>query len=213
MKSVIFLSPPAAGKGTFSDYLIKKYNYIHLSTGDILRNKAKTDQNLASLLASGSFVSDEIILDIVKDTLSSINNKPFILDGVPRTINQANLLNDIFNELNIHNIVAIYVNTNKDILINRVVGRIICPKCHLSYNSIIDEFKPKIDNICDVCGSELIHRDDDNLESYEKRYNEFMMKTEPIKKIYEDMNILHTINNNDSDITNSLNTLEGVISD
>ena len=97
MKNIIFLSPPCAGKGTFSDYLVKNYGYIQLSTGDMLREKASIDKDLALFLKSGKLVSDDMIMGIISDALKNISNDtPFILDGIPRTLQQAEKLDIIF---------------------------------------------------------------------------------------------------------------------
>ena len=213
MKNVIFLSPPAAGKGTFSDYLISKYGYIHLSTGDVLRQRAQTDEELAEILKSGKFVDDETIMQIIGDKLVEIKDKPFILDGCPRTLYQASLLNKIFQNLQITNIKVIYINTDKDLLIKRVTGRVICPNCHATFNNKIKGFAPKKENICDNCGTVLVHRTDDNLESYELRYNDFITKTAPIIDVYKKAGLYCAIDNNDVDITDALKELEGVICD
>src|SRR5574344_288674 len=101
MKSIIFLAPPAAGKGTFSDYLVKNYHYVQLSTGDVLRERALQDHKLADFLATGKLVDDETIMAIVKDKLSSIPmDTPFILDGIPRTLHQVEELENILKDLN-----------------------------------------------------------------------------------------------------------------
>ena len=154
-----------------------------------------------------------MIMDIVKDKLMTIKNQLFILDGCPRTLNQANLLNKIFEELDITNLAVIYINTDKEILVNRVTGRVICPKCHATFNNKIDMFKHKKENVCDNCGSILLHRTDDNLDSYEVRYNDFLTKTAPIVDVYKRAGLYYLINNNDVDMTTALKELEGIICD
>ncbi len=213
MKNVIFLAPPLAGKGTFSEYLIKEYGYQHYSTGDLLREKAKRDEKLQNLLLSGSLVDDETILKIVKEVLQKReSSKPFILDGVPRTLHQAKNLDIILNDLGCNDFVVIQIKTEKDILVDRVVGRRICPNCHRSYNVLLEGFKPKNEHICDACGSTLIQRKDDNLESFEVRYQAYLESTVPIISYYEEKGILRTISNNESNQERAFEELRGVIS-
>ena len=197
MKNIIFLSPPCAGKGTFSDYLVKNYGYIQLSTGDMLREKASIDKDLALFLKSGKLVSDDMIMDIISDALKNISNDtPFILDGIPRTLQQAEKL-----------------DVDKEILLDRVCGRRICSKCHRSYNINIDSFKPKVENKCDDCGTLLIQREDDTIESYMVRYNTFIKSTLPLIDFYKEKGVFTSISNNDVDQSNALKTLRGVLDD
>lgn len=213
MRSVIFLSPPAAGKGTFSAYLVKNYNYVQISTGDILRERSKIDESLKNIMSSGGLVSDELIMEIVKDKLESIKGKSFILDGIPRTLNQAKELQKIFNELSINDFDVISIDVDKDILLNRVTGRVICPNCHESFNQNIVEFKPKVKNICDNCGTALVHRDDDNEESYLNRYNSYTKNTLPIINYYKELGYYNIIKNNSVDNSKALEDLRSIISD
>ena len=153
MRGCIFLAPPAAGKGTYSNYLIKKYGYQQFSTGDILRKRAETDEKLASIMASGKFVDDETILEIISEELSKLESKTsFILDGVPRTLHQAEILSQLLDGVDYQ---VIYIDVEEEILKKRIVGRRICPKCHRSYNVLFEDFQPKVENVCDDCGTSL----------------------------------------------------------
>ena len=213
MKSVIFLSPPAAGKGTFSDYLINKYSYQHISTGNILREKAKKDKELNNLLKSGVLINDETIMEILKEKLEIIDkDKPYILDGIPRTLHQAKVLDIIINDLGTDYIV-INIEVDKEILEKRVTGRRICPKCNRSYNLNIIEYKPKLNNICDVCKEQLQFRVDDSLEAYNKRYENYLELTYPLISYYQQQNKLVTIKNNDVVLSKALEELERVLND
>ncbi len=213
MKNVIFLAPPASGKGTFSDYLIKKHNYNHLSTGNILRQKALTDSSLASYLQTGELVDDDTILNLVKENLSMTNDKPFILDGVPRTLNQALKLNDIIDEETWQNTVVILIVVKESLLKERIINRFFCPNCGATYNSSIESLKPKIKDTCDICNTLLIKRSDDNLNTYNERYQSYLKDTYPLIKYYEEKHLLKRINNEDADISKALQMLEGVIND
>jgi len=214
MKSVIFLAPPAAGKGTFSDYLIKHYGYKQLSTGDILRGYAKNDASLAEILKSGQLACDDVIMNIVEKELKMIpEGVPFILDGIPRTLQQAKKLDIILSGLTNLDVVVVYIDVNKEILTDRVIGRRICEKCHRSYNILISEFKPKDENLCDDCRIPLVQRKDDNLESFKIRYTNFIESTYPVVAYYKEKGCLRVLQNNEVDQTNALDQLKEILDD
>ncbi len=194
MKNIIFIAPPAAGKGTISDYLKKKYNYSHLSTGDLLREEIKKGTSLGkeldALIQSGKLVSDELIIRLVEEELNKINDKPFILDGFPRTLEQAYQLDKILDKLNVSNNVVIYLDTPLDVATKRVLGRVICPVCKRSYNIYNEALKPLNNNLCDDCQVELEHRSDDNEETFKVRFQTFVDSTKPILDYYQDKNLL-----------------------
>lgn len=214
MKNVIFLSPPAAGKGTMSEYLVEHYSYQHISTGNMLRKKALIDADIAALLKSGALVDDETMLSLLKETLSTLDpNRPFILDGLPRTLHQAQVLDIILSGLKDMDYVVVYIDVKEEILFRRVLGRRICSKCHKTFNSEVVEFQPKVDNQCDSCGSPLITRSDDTLESYQIRYQHYKKSTHPLIEYYKKMGRLKVIENNAVDQTKTLQKLVGVLSD
>ena len=211
MKSVIFIAPPAGGKGTLSEYLVNNYGYEHLSTGDLLRKKALVDKELAEMLKTGNLISDTIMLDIIKEAINELpKNKPFILDGVPRTLQQAEVLDIILNGLNY---IVVYINVEENILLDRVLGRCICPNCNKTYNNRIDEFKPEVDGICDICHEKLSFRSDDNEETFKIRYQQYMTSTYPLVEYYKNLGRLKVISNNAVDQTSTLECLVGVLSD
>lgn len=195
MKNIIFIAPPAAGKGTQSTMLKDKYNYNHLSTGDMLREAIASGSTLGlkvkNIIDRGELVSDDIMIDLIKDKLSSESGKPFILDGFPRTLNQAKSLDNMLDD----NYVVIYLDLGEEEATNRIVNRLTC-KCGKSYNLNVANLKPKVDGICDVCGSELIKRNDDNLESFKIRYNSFLENTKPLIECYDNKNKLRKIDVN-----------------
>ncbi len=202
MKNVIFIAPPAAGKGTQSQKLHEKYKYIHISTGDILRKAIKDKTQLGlqvkEIMSQGHFVSDDIMIALIKDTLTDIN-KPFILDGFPRTISQAKALTQIFNDLNIKDYCVIYLDVKEDIAMKRSLGRLVCPECNKTYNKYFSNLKPKVPNICDKCNSELISRSDDNEKSFKKRFENYLNEISSIIEYYKSLNILKEINAEKSD--------------
>jgi len=200
MKNIIFIAPPAAGKGTQSELLVKNFNYEHISTGDLLRAKQNDGSLLGNkikeILSSGGLVDDEIVTDLLTEKLASIKG-PFILDGYPRNVNQANTLEDILNSLNLSIDVVIYLNVDCDTAMKRALGRITCPKCKKIYNRYSDEMKPKNDNMCDDCNVELVGRSDDNEESFKIRFENYVKNTEPLLKYYEEKGKLVVIGKNE----------------
>ena len=185
MKNIIFIAPPAAGKGTQSNMLKEKFGYNHISTGDMLREAINSGSEIGAevknIIDKGELVSDDLIIKLVKDKLTSLKGKPFILDGFPRTLNQAKSLDEILTD----DYIVIYLDLDESEAINRITGRLTC-NCGKSYNVNIDKLKPKVDGICDNCGSILIKRDDDNVESFKVRFKTFLDNTDSILKYYED---------------------------
>ncbi|HIU12017.1 MAG TPA: nucleoside monophosphate kinase [Candidatus Onthocola stercorigallinarum] len=185
MKNIIFIAPPAAGKGTQSNMLKEKFGYNHISTGDMLREAINSGSEIGkevkNIIDKGELVSDVLIIKLVKDKLTSLKGKPFILDGFPRTLNQAESLDKILTD----DYIVIYLDLDESEAINRITGRLTC-NCGKSYNVNIDKLKPKVDGICDNCGSILIKRDDDNVESFKVRFKTFLDNTDSILKYYED---------------------------
>ena len=198
MKNIIFIAPPAAGKGTMSEILEEKYGYRHISTGDILREMAKREdefgKNISKLLSQGELVPDEIVYESLKRRLSMNDlDNGFILDGFPRNILQAEEYDRILNEIKMDLGVVIYLDTPRDILEKRITGRRICPKCKSTYNVLTGVNAPKQDNICDKCGSKLYQREDDNLESFNTRFETFLDKTYPLVDYYEKKHLLYRV--------------------
>ena len=197
--NIIFIAPPAAGKGTLSDKLVSKYNYRHLSTGDLLRAEIKKENDLGKkieeIISRGELVSDDIITELLKNELKATDSK-FILDGYPRNIAQAETLNGIFNELNIENYVTIYLELDEELAMKRALGRVICGECGASYNTYFENFMPKSEGICDKCGSELKHRSDDTEETFRVRFSTYVEKTSPVLDYYKGINKLNVINAN-----------------
>ena len=188
MKCIILLASPGAGKGTLSDYIENKYGYKHISAGSLLRNEALVNEEIKSLIDKGIFVSDETVMDVLK---RNIDNQNIILDGIPRNINQAKLLDSLFKENSIELEKVIFIDIDKDIAAKRVENRLTCDKCKRVYN------KKNIDSkVCMICGGNLITRDDDTKEVFEKRYDTYLKETKPLVDYYKDK--LVKIYNNDT---------------
>lgn len=211
MKNIIFIAPPAAGKGTISDLLVKNYKYKHISTGDLLRDEINSGsefgQMVDKIISTGQLVSDDIIIKLVMNKIATFKeNEAFILDGFPRTLEQAKKLDEILEDNNLNDNLVVYLQADLDLVLQRVLGRIICPKCKRSYNMFNDKFKPLVDNVCDDCGSALEKRADDNEETFKKRFNTFLEHTKDILTYYENKNILMEVNAADKidDIVNKI---------
>lgn len=200
MKNIIFIAPPAAGKGTQSDYLVKKYGFVHVSTGDLLRKEVAEGTPLGheieGLMKEGILISNEIVSALLKKCLSETASEVgFILDGYPRKEEQCKLLDEIMQELNMKVDVVLYLDMDETTAMHRALGRITCPKCGRGYNKYENVMMPKVKNICDDCGVELTSRSDDNEESFKLRFNQYICEVEPILDYYKKLGILKIIDN------------------
>ena len=190
MKKMLIMGPPGAGKGTQAENIIKYYNIPHISTGDMFRaaisNKTEIGLIAKSYIDAGNLVPDEITVGIVKERLSKPDCKNgFLLDGFPRDLHQAEMFDSMLKELGITLDLVLNIHVDDEKLINRIIGRRICPKCgrtyHITYN------KPLKDGICDECYSELIQRKDDNVETVKNRLDVYSHLTEPLINYYKDL--------------------------
>lgn len=196
--NIVLLAPPAAGKGTQALILAKTFGLVHISTGNLFRERIKVGdelgEELSKTLASGLLVEDEIVLEILASRLKKEDcQNGFILDGFPRTVNQGELLQKLLNAQNRKIDYVFYLSVEKEILEKRVSGRRMCPKCSTIYNIYNPSSKPKTDGICDTCNRKLVIRKDDNIASYSKRYMEYQTKTVPLISYYRDQGLLYEI--------------------
>ena len=214
--NIIFIAPPGAGKGTQSTLLVDKYGYKHISTGDLLREEIKKGNELGvkieEIISKGELVSDDIITELLKNELSNIKDEKFILDGYPRNLDQAKILNDIFTDLNVSDYGVIYMDIDEETATKRVLGRIVCPTCGASYNKYFQKLMPKEEGICDNCGGKLEERSDDNEATFKTRFSTYIDVTKPVLDYYKKINRLFIINADDEAETifkNIENILEG----
>ena len=213
MISIILIAPPAAGKGTQSELLVNEYGFAHISTGDMLREVALENSDIKAKLESGDLISDDIVFDLLLDRLKRDDcKKGFILDGFPRTLDQAVRYDSLVDVIGVTNNVVIYLDVDKDILYKRVVGRLVCPSCEHVFNELISESMPKVKGICDNCGETLIKRSDDNHDTFERRYDVFSKNTLPVVNHYKEKGLLHVIDSNcgKGDV---LKVIEGFVGD
>lgn len=214
MKSIIFIAPPAAGKGTQAMLVKEKYGVPHISTGDLLRAaKNGNDENsklIASLIDNGKLVPNELVLELLKKRLEQDDCKNgYILDGFPRNLEQARQYDEILSDIDMELGIVISIDLDKEIAQQRISGRVSCPKCGAVYNSSIEGSKPKKENICDNCDTTLVHRNDDDVATYGIRYQTFMDETKPLLDYYQSKNALFHVDGNRTkeEIFNEITTI------
>lgn len=189
MLRAVLLGPPGAGKGTQAVRLVEKYEIPHISTGDIFRKNIKEGTELGKkaqeYMNAGALVPDELVVDLVKDRLQQDDCKNgFLLDGFPRTISQAEKLDEFLSESNQKMDIVINLKVEKEALIKRLTGRRVCKDCGASYHIV--NIPPKKEGVCDICGGELIQRKDDNIETVENRINVYEEQTAPLIGYYKE---------------------------
>lgn len=199
MKNVILIAAPAAGKGTEATKIKQQYNIPHISTGDLLRSavdKGDARGNMINeLISSGKFVSDDIVLELLKEKiLEPVCKNGYILDGFPRNIVQAKEYDKILDEIKRNIGIVIVLDIDKEIAKSRISGRYSCPECGKVYNINNVEMTPINEGLCDSCNIQLTRRTDDNPETYEERYNTYIEKTEPLVSYYNKKGILYHVN-------------------
>lgn len=216
MKNIIFIAPPAAGKGTQSEMLVKKYGYKHISTGDLLREEVKKEsllgKDIKKLMETGKLISDEIVLNLLKNKIESSGvSSKFIFDGYPRTINQAESLNKLANELNFKLDCVIYLDIDELTAMKRAVGRMSCPSCGRGYNKYEEDLMPKEKDLCDDCKVPLTSRSDDNEDTFKERFQTYLNNTKPLLDYYEKLGIINVVASLSPEET--FKEIEGVVND
>lgn len=201
--NIIFIAPPAAGKGTQSIKIKNNYNLEHISTGDLLRIAAEDNtplgKKIKSMMEKGVLVNDEIIIELLEKKLSSESNyQGFILDGYPRNIKQADYLEALLNKLNKKINYVFYLNADYETLKQRIVGRVVCPACGATYNLLVKEYNPIKEDVCDKCHHSLIKRSDDNENTFKNRYDSYLTNSLPLIEYYKNKNILYEIKGNNA---------------
>lgn len=191
--NVIFIAPPAAGKGTQAKILCEKYGLLHISTGDLLRKASNEDREIQMKMQSGEFIDDSIILKLIKREITNLGVKNgYVLDGFPRNMKQAQAFDQMIHD----KYFVIYIEVAKQVAKDRILGRLYCPECGSSYNEFIIENQSKIHNICDKCHSNLIKRNDDTEATFENRFDVYINHTKPLLEYYKNQNVLYTIDGN-----------------
>lgn len=194
---IIMLGAPGTGKGTVAGLLQEKLGIKQVSTGDIFRKNIKEQTELGKLaeqyISKGQLVPDDVTIKIVEDRLKQDDVKEgIILDGFPRTIKQAEELDKILEKENKKVDMVINLTTPKEEIIERIVNRRVCSnqECKTVYNIVLNP--PKVEGICDKCGSKLLQRKDDNVETVESRIDTYLKNTSPLVEYYTKQNKIST---------------------
>ena len=194
--NIILMGLPGAGKGTQASEIVKKFPISHISTGDMFRKAIKDETDLGkeakSYMDRGELVPDEVTVGIVKERISEDDaKKGFLLDGFPRTIDQAESLSQIMSELDREIDAVINIEVPEEELMNRLTGRRICEKCGTTYHLVFNP--PKVDGICDIDGGKLYQREDDNPETVSNRLSVNVKQSKPILEYYNNKGVLKNI--------------------
>jgi len=185
---ILLMGPPGAGKGTQAEKLVEQFQVPHISTGDMFRTAVKEGSPLGKqakeYMDAGQLVPDSVTIGIVKEGLAKPEcKKGFILDGFPRTLEQANALDEALKDLGITLKRVVNINVPASELLTRITGRRICRKCGSTYHVAFN--KPTREDVCDKCGGELYQRDDDKEATVKKRLDVYTAQTEPLIAYYK----------------------------
>ncbi len=192
----VFLGPPGVGKGTIASRFKEKHNIPTIVVGDILRKHVAEQTELGmkarKYMDAGELVPDDIINGMVREVILSGNwENGFILDGFPRSLPQAEALDEIMEELNRELTGVFFFEAPEEVIIERISGRLICPKCGAVYH--IKNLPPKKPGICDICGTKLVQRPDDKPETVKRRLSVYRESTAPLVDYYEKKDLLYRI--------------------
>jgi len=194
--NLVLMGLPGAGKGTQAERIVDDYGIPHISTGDMFRAAMKEETQLGleakSFIDKGELVPDEVTIGIVRERLGKNDcEQGFLLDGFPRTVAQAEALEDILKDLGRTIDYVINIKVDKDALMERLTGRRICKDCGATYHLVFNP--PAKENVCDKCGGELYQRADDNAETVSTRLEVNLKQTEPLLNFYSEKGYLANI--------------------
>ncbi len=193
---IVLLGPPGAGKGTQAKSISNKYSIPHISTGDIFRKNISENTPLGveakSYMDKGQLVPDEVTINMVKDRLQQADcENGYLLDGFPRTVAQAEALNSFLNERDEQLDTALLIKVPNEFILERMTGRRVCPSCGASYHV---KFNPPTNgDKCDLCGSEIIQRKDDTVETVKERLDVYEKETQPLIDYYANKQLLSEV--------------------
>jgi adenylate kinase len=204
---IVLLGAPGAGKGTQCKRIVAKYGLLHLSSGDILRQERAAGTELGekaqSYMDSGTLVPDEIIVEMMVGAIKNTSETGFVLDGFPRTVNQAEELDKALVSAGQKIDTVLNLKVKREVVAQRMTGRRSCPQCGAVYH--IENLKPKVEGICDNDGTTLIQRPDDCLEVVANRLKTYHRQTEPVVDYYKKNNTVCDIDaNEDADEVSEL---------
>lgn len=193
---LVLLGPPGAGKGTQAVHIARAFTVPRIATGDIFRENVKQDTELGreaqAFMARGDLVPDDVVIRMVDDRLGRPDaERGFLLDGFPRTVPQAVALEDMLARANRPLDVVLRFQVPEDVIVGRIVHRRVCPTCDAVYH--LEFAPPKVADVCDVCGSKLVHRGDDTEQVVRHRLEEYHQKTEPLEFFYWERGLLRDV--------------------
>jgi adenylate kinase len=209
---IILLGPPGSGKGTQGDLIEQKYGFPKISTGDLLREavqkKTRLGKQVQSVMNRGDLVSDELVLELLTERLAEKDcQKGYLLDGFPRNINQAHMLDGMKTP---HTEVVLDIQSSEEKVIQRLSSRRICPRCGAIYN--LDVKVPDLSGTCDACRAGLVQREDDKPEVVKERLRVYKEETKPMVEYYQKKENYHKIDG-DSDIGSVFQNIQKVLRD
>ena len=188
--NVIMLGPQGSGKGTHSDILADKFDAVHISSGDLLREEAKKDtekgKKVKKIMNKGELVPDDLMVSLIKNKIEDVDAKHVLLDGFPRNLTQAKKLEDM---ITVDKVILMDITDEESV--NRLSTRRQCKKCGEIYSLLYK--KPKKEGKCDKCGGELYQRDDDKPEAIKKRLKTYHEETEPLIDHFDSMDVLRRV--------------------
>lgn len=183
---IVLLGAPGAGKGTQCKRIVDRYNLLHLSSGDILRSEraegTELGQKAQSYMDKGALVPDDLIVEMMAKAIGQAPESGYVLDGFPRTVNQAAELDKALQAKGQGIDAVINLSIDDAVITARLTGRRSCPQCGAVYH--IENMPPKVDNICDKDGAQLVHRSDDTVETVQNRLKTYHDQTEPVIGYY-----------------------------
>lgn len=195
--NVVLLGPPGAGKGTQAKFVSSRFSLDHISSGDLLRDAVKKGTALGKKVKSymdvGALVPDSLVINLIKDRIRVADSRSgFLLDGFPRTVEQARSLKNMLIDARKRVSLALNIKVSDEVILKRLSGRRICKNCGQPFNIFYN--LPNDGNKCDVCGGELIQRDDDTIATIRERLETYKVLTEPLLAFYENEGILANVN-------------------
>lgn len=198
---IILMGPPGAGKGTQAEKLVELYQIPHISTGDMFRKAQKDGTELGlkakEYMEQGQLVPDEVTVGIVRERLAEADCKDgFLLDGFPRTVQQADALDGILKDLGMALDRVINIEVDKAFLVDRLTGRRVCRTCGATFHVV--NKAPKVEGVCDKCGGELYQRNDDKIETVSNRLDVYAAQTAPLIEYYQSKGVMSSMDGSKS---------------
>jgi len=191
MKNIILYGAPAAGKGTQCELLVERYGYKHISMGQLFRDlddSTEFNRDIHDKISKGILIDDETTSQLLKNELEKLKGTKIVLDGFPRNLNQAKILDSFF-----ENYIVINIDVEERVALERALGRLTCPKCGKIYNIYSNDMAPKNGKVCDLCNVELSGRSDDNEESFKMRFNIYLNNVKSVLDYYDEKKVLYVV--------------------